>query len=137
MWEDILNIVISNGIFATLFVFLLVYLLKDSAKRENKYTNTISTLNKHLGVTEDIEEKVDEVKIRLSSTSDDVILVKNDVEKLNNKLDQTNKSINSMDNNLKDHSNIIKKVSSDVKIVKDDVKQMRKFIFPKKKEEEK
>lgn len=62
MWQDILNIVISNGIFATLFVCLLAYLLKDSAKREDKYTQTINSLNKSVNEIRQANEKVDEIK---------------------------------------------------------------------------
>ena len=58
MWQDIINIVISNGIFATLFVGLLMYLLKDSSKREKKYTDTISSLNKNLGTVTHLDDKV-------------------------------------------------------------------------------
>ena len=62
MWQDILNIVISNGIFAILFVSLLFVQLKDSKEREEKYQKTIETLSKHLGTLEDIKEDVKEVK---------------------------------------------------------------------------
>lgn len=61
MWQEILNIVISNGIFAILFVLLLSYLLKDSSKREQKYSNTIeqfaTNLNKALDVKEEIKDQ--------------------------------------------------------------------------------
>jgi methyl-accepting chemotaxis protein len=134
MWEEILNIVISNGIFATLFVFLLLYLLKDSSKREAKYNNTISALNRNLNVVEKIEEKVDEVKIELNKAGDNIEIVKLDVKTINDKIDQANVSIRSIGTNVKGHSKIIKKVSSDVKIVKDDVTEMKKLIFPKKEE---
>lgn len=62
MWNDILNIAISNGIFAALFVSLLVYELKDSNTREKKYQKTIDDLAKKLGVVEDIKQDVKDVK---------------------------------------------------------------------------
>ena len=34
MWEEITNLAIQNGLFAVLFLGLLIYLLKDSSKRE-------------------------------------------------------------------------------------------------------
>ena len=37
IWNDIFSIIISNGVFAILFVLLFCYQLKDSQKRENKY----------------------------------------------------------------------------------------------------
>ena len=54
--EDIINIVISNGVFATLFVWLLFYQLKDSSKREQKYIATIEKLSKHLDIVEELKE---------------------------------------------------------------------------------
>ena len=43
MWEKIFTMAISNGIFACLFVALLVYELKDSRTREKKYQKTITS----------------------------------------------------------------------------------------------
>lgn len=62
MWNDIINIAISNGIFAALFVSLLVYALKDSNAREKKYQKTIDNLANKLGVVEEIKQDVKDVK---------------------------------------------------------------------------
>jgi NO-binding membrane sensor protein with MHYT domain len=62
MWEQIFNMALSNGIWATLFVGLLVFQLKDSGKREKKYQDTIKELSLHLGVVNDIKEEVQEMK---------------------------------------------------------------------------
>lgn len=62
MWEKIFNVAISNGIFALLFVALLLYQLRDSAAREKKYQETIERLNQHLNVIVDIKQDVDEIK---------------------------------------------------------------------------
>lgn len=62
MWEEIVNLAIQNGLFAVLFLGLLVYSLKDSNKREKKYQQTIESLNKHLDVVEDIEKNVEVIK---------------------------------------------------------------------------
>ena len=40
MWQELFNVALSNGIFATLFVVLFMYMLKDSSKREKKYQET-------------------------------------------------------------------------------------------------
>ncbi len=37
LWQEIVSVIVSNGIFAILFVLLFVYQLKDSKKREEKY----------------------------------------------------------------------------------------------------
>lgn len=62
MWQDIINIIISNGIFAILFVSLLFIQIKDSKKREEKYQEAIKKLSHHLDVVEDINEDVKEMK---------------------------------------------------------------------------
>ena len=66
MWEEIFKLALSNGIWAVLFVSLLVYQLKDSAKREKKYQDTISKLNQHLDAVEDIKEELKEIRNRMS-----------------------------------------------------------------------
>lgn len=68
MWKKIVNLAISNGLFAVLFLGLLIYLLKDSSKREKKYQQTIECLNKHLDVVEDIEKNVEEIKTEMKSS---------------------------------------------------------------------
>ena len=107
MWEDILNIVISNGIFAVLFVLLLSYLLKDSSKREQKYTKLIDDIQKNLNKALDIKEETDEIKLKVEET-------KEQVEK---------------------NANLIKKVHAEVKCVKKDMKVIKKIIKPQKEEE--
>ena len=138
MWQDILNIVISNGIFATLFVCLLAYLLKDSAKREDKYTQTINSLNKSVNEIRQANEKVDEIKEDVGEIKDsskeskkNISLVANATKEIQGKLEQTSSSISSINENLKTHSKLIKKVSRDVKGVKNDVKEIKKVVFPK------
>lgn len=62
IWEQIISMVVSNGIFATLFVGLFCYQLKDSKKREEKYQKTIEDLTVHLDIIEDVKEDVEELK---------------------------------------------------------------------------
>ena len=62
MWQDILNIIISNGIFAVLFVSLLFIQIKDSKRREEKYQDEIKKLSHHLDIVEDIKEDICEIK---------------------------------------------------------------------------
>ena len=61
IFEEIMGLAVSNGLFAVLFVFLLFYSLKDSKKREAKYQDTIEKLNKNL-VCFKIKEKKNEEK---------------------------------------------------------------------------
>ena len=62
IWNDILSIVVSNGIFAILFVWLFWYQLKDSSKREEKYQDTIGQLTTHLKILEDVKQDLTDIK---------------------------------------------------------------------------
>lgn len=61
-WTELIKTVISNGIFATLFVFLFFYQLKDSSHREEQYIQTIEALTGHLDVLEEVKDEVEELK---------------------------------------------------------------------------
>lgn len=56
MWNEIFSAAITNGIFAALFVGLLVYELKDFKKREIKCQRTIESLSNKLNVIDEIRE---------------------------------------------------------------------------------
>ncbi len=62
IWNDILSIVVSNGIFAILFVWLFCYQLRDSSKRESKYQDTIGQLTLHLRVLDDVKQDLTDIK---------------------------------------------------------------------------
>lgn len=106
MWQDILNIVISNGIFAVLFVCLLSYLLKDSSKREQKYTDLIEDLSENVKTAINNKDELDEISNSLTSTHE----------------------------RLEKQTEIIHKVQKDVKVVRKDVKEIKKFIKQPKKQ---
>ncbi len=65
IWNEIISVVVSNGIFATLFVFLFFYQLKDSSKREKAYQETIENLTEHLQIIEDVRGEVTELKTHI------------------------------------------------------------------------
>lgn len=62
MWDKIVDLAITNGLWAVMFLGLLIYLLKDSRAREIKYQNTIASLNKSLEVVVDIQKDVAKIK---------------------------------------------------------------------------
>jgi len=62
MFQKIMELALTNGIWSALFVGLLIYQLKDSAKREKKYQDTIQKLNNHLDIVEDIKEEIKEIR---------------------------------------------------------------------------
>lgn len=71
IWNEIISIVVSNGVFAILFVWLFFYQLKDSKRREEKYQDTIESLTTHLQILEDVREDLDEIKDYLRIENDE------------------------------------------------------------------
>lgn len=67
MWEQIVNLAISNGLFAVLFLGLLVYQLKDSRSREKRYQETIARLGNALDIVQSVKCDVEEIKEMLNS----------------------------------------------------------------------
>ena len=62
IWNDVISIVVSNGVFAILFVWLFLYMLKDSRTREGKYQKTIEELTTHLQTLEEVKDDLTEIK---------------------------------------------------------------------------
>lgn len=67
MWEKIINLAIGNGLWAVLFLMLLVFVLKDSRTREQKYQDTIENLGNALQVVQDVKADVEDIKTTISS----------------------------------------------------------------------
>lgn len=62
MFDEILKQAVSNGIWALLFCFLLLYQLKDGRARELKYQETIKDLNTSVSAVNAISKSVDEMR---------------------------------------------------------------------------
>ncbi|WP_055071912.1 BhlA/UviB family holin-like peptide [Clostridium massiliamazoniense] len=62
MDSAILKMIISQGIFAILFCYLLIYVLKQNSIREENYQNIIDKLTSTLPV---IKEELEEIKNKL------------------------------------------------------------------------
>jgi hypothetical protein len=67
IWEQIVNLAISNGLFAVLFLGLLIYQLKDSRNREKRYQETIVKLGNALDVVQSVKHDVEDIKEMLHS----------------------------------------------------------------------
>lgn len=65
MWKEVFNLAINNGLWAVLFLALLIYVLKDSKIREVKYQTTIEKLADSLAVIEDVKNDVKKIKIKV------------------------------------------------------------------------
>lgn len=62
MWESVMETVVANGAWAVLFCLLLIFELKDSRKREEKYQNTIASLGDSLNCVREVAKDVEEIK---------------------------------------------------------------------------
>ena len=68
MWEQIIEAAAANGVWALLFLGLLIYQLKDSKKREEKYTATITSLTEGLSALEGIKQDIKSIIDTIDST---------------------------------------------------------------------
>lgn len=73
MWEKLFDFAISNGIWSVLFLALLIYQLKDSRTREEKYQKTIENLSTSLQVVKEVKEDVEDIKIHLNMSTNENI----------------------------------------------------------------
>ena len=71
MWDQIMEYAATDGIWALLFLALFFYQLKDSRKREEKYTATITSLTEGLnaleGIKQDIKSIIDTIDATVES----------------------------------------------------------------------
>lgn len=56
---------VGQGLGYALFVFLLIYVLKTTGEREQRYQDLLDTLADKFNVVEDIKEDVKEIKIKV------------------------------------------------------------------------
>lgn len=74
--EEIVSLVVANGIFAVLFCGLLVFELRDSRAREGKYELLIRTLNDRLKTVGDVKTDTAEIKTDVSDLKTDTEVIK-------------------------------------------------------------
>lgn len=72
-WTELIKTVVSNGIFAMLFVILFFEQLKESKKREEAYQETIDELAHHLVLIEEIRKEMNEIKEHIVGREDEQI----------------------------------------------------------------
>lgn len=71
MWEEVVKMAATNGIWAVLFCVLLVYQLKESKIREGKYQAAIRGLSQSLGIVREIRQDVIDIKLNLENNKTD------------------------------------------------------------------
>lgn len=62
MENEIIKIVISNGIFCSLFVWLLIDTRKDTKQREVKYQEIITSLSDKIGIIDIMKDDIKSIK---------------------------------------------------------------------------
>ena len=70
MWDKIVNLAIDDGIWALLFCFLLIFELKDSRVREQKYQKTIAELSQDLGYMNVMNKNIDRIHEEMRAVLD-------------------------------------------------------------------
>ncbi|MGN2337599.1 BhlA/UviB family holin-like peptide [Clostridium cagae] len=65
--DEIMKMALSQGLGYALFVFLLLYVLKTTGERENKYQTLLDALAEKFNIVEDIKEDVKEIKNKIES----------------------------------------------------------------------
>ncbi|MDR0383956.1 MAG: hypothetical protein LBH47_01365 [Christensenellaceae bacterium] len=65
--EEILKMALNYGLMTSLFVSLLIWVLKDSQKREKKYQSMIDKLHKSLEIVADIQEETKQISYILTN----------------------------------------------------------------------
>ncbi len=89
-----LDAIAQYGIFAGLFIVLLVYTIKQNERRENDYRSTISSLNSIVDcTTQNISKDVDEVIVKVKDVSDDVKQIKHNVNEIKRDVDYISASM--------------------------------------------
>ena len=78
--EQIISLIVANGLFAVLFCGLLAYELRDSRARERKYTATIRALSERLGVVESVKADAVEIKTDVEGIALDTKKLRSDTE---------------------------------------------------------
>lgn len=63
MLEEAIDLAVSNGIWAVLFVCLLAYLLKDSNKREKRYCALINDLSLKFCILKKVDKQLKVVSL--------------------------------------------------------------------------
>ncbi len=65
MENEIMKMLLGQGIFAIMFGYLLFYVLRENSKRENNYQEIIKELSTKFNIVEDVQKDVKEIKNKI------------------------------------------------------------------------
>lgn len=64
--EELISIALKQGLGYGMFACLLVYVLKTTGERENRYQNLLDTLAEKFNLVEHIQDDVKEIKNKIN-----------------------------------------------------------------------
>lgn len=64
--DELINVAMKQGLGYGMFACLLVYVLKTTGERENRYQNLLDTLAEKFNLVEHIQEDVKEIKNKIN-----------------------------------------------------------------------
>lgn len=65
VWKVLVSIVSESGVWAMLFITLLIILISSNNKREEKYQEIIRALSNSLKKVEEVKEDVEDIKFAM------------------------------------------------------------------------
>ncbi|NSB17421.1 BhlA/UviB family holin-like peptide [Clostridium beijerinckii] len=63
--DELVKVALQQGLGYGLFVFLLIYVLRTTGDRENKYQSLLDKMTDKFNIVEDIKEDVKEIKSKI------------------------------------------------------------------------
>lgn len=85
--DEIMSIALESGLWAALFCFLFLYMLKDSRNREKRYTSAIESLSKQLGDATFALKICEEIKADCEAAAHMRMKIKSDTEYIKGEVD--------------------------------------------------
>ena len=78
--DEIISLVVANGLWAVLFCALLVFELRDSRRREGRYTQTIRSLSERLNVVTDVRSDTTDIRANTDELLADTKRLRSDAD---------------------------------------------------------
>ena len=69
--DQLVSMIVANGLWAALFCILLAFEIRDSRRREKRYTATINSLSDRLGTVNAVKADTTELKTNAKTIMSD------------------------------------------------------------------
>lgn len=79
--NEIVSTVVANGIWAVLFCGLLIFELRDSRRRETRYTSTICELSERLKTVDAVKSDTTDIRTDTDAIRSDTAEIKANTQK--------------------------------------------------------